>query len=147
MTEEPSEFEELLADPTEQFDKRSELLASIEAYSKAVPATAGFTPRQPTDGQGSGTTRVERAIRREVAEEIAQALLDFEANDIRGRADMSIDRAVAICREIGSKEPASIFQAIADPSAVERCPVRGYGDQWCMRPAQHDGKHEWAETP
>lgn len=39
-----------------------------------------------------------------VAEEIAQALLDFEADDIRGRADMNIDRAVAICREIGSKE-------------------------------------------
>ena len=45
-----------------------------------------------------------RAIRKQVAEEIAQALLDFEANDSRGRADMSIDRAVAICREIGAKE-------------------------------------------
>ena len=33
-------FEQLLADPNEQFDKRSELLASIEAYAKAVPATA-----------------------------------------------------------------------------------------------------------
>ena len=37
-------FEELLSDPNEQFDKRSELLASIEAYSKAVPATAGANP-------------------------------------------------------------------------------------------------------
>jgi hypothetical protein len=33
-------FEQLLGDPYEQFDRRSEILASIDAYAKAVPATA-----------------------------------------------------------------------------------------------------------
>src|SRR3546814_606638 len=46
---------------------------------------------------------IEATVRVQVAEEIAQALLDFEVNDSRGRADMGIDRAVAICREIGSR--------------------------------------------
>lgn len=44
------------------------------------------------------------AIRRQTAEEIAQSLEAFATNDTRGRADMSIDRAAAIAREIGNKE-------------------------------------------
>jgi hypothetical protein len=42
-----SEFERLLAAPYEQFDKRGEILASIEAYSKAVPSTASAAPPHP----------------------------------------------------------------------------------------------------
>lgn len=42
-----SAFEALLADPNEQFDKRSEILASIDAYSKAVPSTASAQTPQP----------------------------------------------------------------------------------------------------
>lgn len=38
-------FEELLADPTEQFDARSELLASVLAFESASPASAGSRPR------------------------------------------------------------------------------------------------------
>lgn len=34
-------FEDLLSDPNEQFDLRSELLASIVAYASAPPASAG----------------------------------------------------------------------------------------------------------
>jgi hypothetical protein len=49
-------------------------------------------------------TREARAIRKQVAEEIAQAFLNYMTNDILGRADISIDRAVAIVREIGTKE-------------------------------------------
>ncbi len=37
-------FDDLLADPLEQFDLRSELLASIFAYATAPPATAGTQP-------------------------------------------------------------------------------------------------------
>lgn len=37
-------FEEMLADPHEQFDGRSELLASIAAYAAAPPASAGIQP-------------------------------------------------------------------------------------------------------
>ena len=47
-------FEQLLADPGEQFDKRSEILASIDAYSKAVSSTASAVPK-PTVG-GYATT-------------------------------------------------------------------------------------------
>jgi hypothetical protein len=38
-------FEDLLADPLEQFDVRSELLASIFAYAAAPPAAAGTRPK------------------------------------------------------------------------------------------------------
>ena len=34
-------FEDMLADPHEQFDARSELLASIMSYAAAPPASAG----------------------------------------------------------------------------------------------------------
>lgn len=100
-----------------------------------------------------------RLGRKEAGEEIALALEEFAANDIRGRADMSIDRAASIAREIGSRpspdatsgrtdpeEPTSL-QTIADPGAIERCPVRGWGTvgSQCVRPARHDGKHEWEE--
>lgn len=40
-------FEDMLADPNEQFDLRSELLASITAYAAAPPASAGTQPREP----------------------------------------------------------------------------------------------------
>jgi len=40
-------FEEMLADPSEQFDLRSELLASIFAYAVAPPASAGIQPWEP----------------------------------------------------------------------------------------------------
>lgn len=40
-------FEDMLADPLEQFDLRSELLASIFAYAVAPPASAGIQPWQP----------------------------------------------------------------------------------------------------
>lgn len=40
-------FEAMLADPLEQFDLRSELLASIFAYATAPPASAGTQPWQP----------------------------------------------------------------------------------------------------
>lgn len=40
-------FEDMLADPLEQFDLRSELLASIMAYITAPPATVGTRPWQP----------------------------------------------------------------------------------------------------
>jgi len=40
-------FEDMLADPCEQFDLRSELLASIFAYAAAPPASAGIQPWQP----------------------------------------------------------------------------------------------------
>lgn len=43
------------------------------------------------------------AIRQQVAEQIAAALENFEANDPRGRADISIDRAAAMAREIGGE--------------------------------------------
>jgi hypothetical protein len=51
-------------------------------------------------------TREARAVRKQVAEEIALAFLNFMTNDILGRADISVDRAVAIAREIGSRDPA-----------------------------------------
>ncbi len=41
-------FEDLLADPNEQYDARSELLASILVYTSAPPASAGSKPWQPT---------------------------------------------------------------------------------------------------
>ncbi len=37
-------FEDMLADPLEQFDPRSELLASIAAYAAAPPACASSSP-------------------------------------------------------------------------------------------------------
>lgn len=37
-------FDDLLSDPLEQFDIRSELLASIFAYATAPSATAGMQP-------------------------------------------------------------------------------------------------------
>ena len=41
-------FEDMLADPDEQFDPRSELLASIAAYAAAPPASAGSqAPARP----------------------------------------------------------------------------------------------------
>lgn len=40
-------FEDMLADPGEQFDLRSELLASISAYAMAPPASAGTQPWEP----------------------------------------------------------------------------------------------------
>jgi hypothetical protein len=40
-------FDDLLTDPLEQFDLRSELLASIFAYAAAPEATAGTRPRRP----------------------------------------------------------------------------------------------------
>lgn len=42
-------FEDLLADPDEQFDARSELLASIVAYASAPPlAASGQRPADPS---------------------------------------------------------------------------------------------------
>jgi hypothetical protein len=38
-------FEQMLADPNEQFDTRSEVLASILRYAAAQPATAGSESR------------------------------------------------------------------------------------------------------
>jgi len=38
-------FDDLLRDPLEQFDIRSELLASIFAYATAPQATAGLQPQ------------------------------------------------------------------------------------------------------
>jgi hypothetical protein len=46
-------FEDLLADPHEQFDVRSELLASIFAYASAPPASAGTQPWQPAPAPGA----------------------------------------------------------------------------------------------
>ena len=43
-------FDELLADPGEQFDVRSELLASVLTYLSAPPATAGTQPWHPNVG-------------------------------------------------------------------------------------------------
>lgn len=43
-------FDELLADPSEQFDVRSELLASVLTYLSAPPATAGTQPWRPNAG-------------------------------------------------------------------------------------------------
>ena len=40
-------FEDMLADPCEQFDLRSELLASIFAYAAAPPASVGIQPWHP----------------------------------------------------------------------------------------------------
>jgi len=60
--------------------------------------------RDDVDEMHAHETREARAIRKQVAEEIALALEGFSENDIRGRADMSIDRAAQIAREIGSKE-------------------------------------------
>jgi hypothetical protein len=40
-------FAEMLADPYEQFDLRSELLASVFAYAAAPPASAGVQPWFP----------------------------------------------------------------------------------------------------
>lgn len=40
-------FEDMLADPREQFDPRSELLASISEYAAAPPASAGIKPWHP----------------------------------------------------------------------------------------------------
>jgi hypothetical protein len=54
--------------------------------------------------QARQETRVERAIRREVCSEIVMAFLEFEATDIRGRADINIERAIAMVREIGTRE-------------------------------------------
>lgn len=46
-------FEDLLADPYEQFDARSELLASILAYTSAPPASAGVHAWRPTPAPGA----------------------------------------------------------------------------------------------
>ena len=43
-------FDDLLTDPLELFDLRSELLASIFAYAAAPPATAGTQPWQSALG-------------------------------------------------------------------------------------------------
>jgi hypothetical protein len=43
-------FDELLADPNEQFDVRSELRASVLSYLSAPPATAGTKPWHPNVG-------------------------------------------------------------------------------------------------
>jgi hypothetical protein len=43
-------FDELLAEPSEQFDVRSELLASVLTYLSAPPATAGTQPWHPNVG-------------------------------------------------------------------------------------------------
>lgn len=77
MTETPgsSEFESLLAAPYEQFDKRSEILASIEAYSRAIPATAGGVVEVPKYTESDMKVLTEAALRlgrREAAEEIAR---------------------------------------------------------------------------
>ena len=46
-------FEELLAHPNEQFDLRSELLASILSYAAAPPASAGAQTWSPTVAAGT----------------------------------------------------------------------------------------------
>lgn len=40
LAEQTPTFEQILADPNEQFDRRYELLASIDAYGKATPKAA-----------------------------------------------------------------------------------------------------------
>lgn len=46
-------FEDLLSQPYEQFDLRSELLASILTYAAAPPASVGTQPWHPTAGSGA----------------------------------------------------------------------------------------------
>lgn len=48
-----STFERMLADPHEQFDLRSELLASIVAYAAAPPSAAGNHAAQAVATQAS----------------------------------------------------------------------------------------------
>lgn len=38
-----------------------------------------------------------------------------------------------------------VLLEVTNPDAVPRCPVIGRGDARCVRPARHDGRHEWEE--
>lgn len=60
-------FEDMLADPREQFDLRSELLASISEYAAAPPASAGIKPWHP---HGVPQPAPELAALRELLDEI-----------------------------------------------------------------------------
>lgn len=64
-------FEDMLADPHEQFDPRSELLASIAEYAAAPPASAGTEPpKLGTAWRLLNETRAERDKLREELDEI-----------------------------------------------------------------------------
>jgi hypothetical protein len=78
-------FEDMLADPREQFDPRSELLASISEYAAAPPTTAGIQPRHP------GAARVQPAPGLAAAGRPATSLEDAMLRNIDGLNDLVRD--------------------------------------------------------
>jgi hypothetical protein len=91
-------------------------------------AAAGFVVINPADP--------------EVIERVANVLKHRWGYDDPGRSsyDATARRALAA---LGGDQPAP--SAVANPDAIPRCPVRGYNDERCVRPALHDGHHEWWE--
>jgi hypothetical protein len=95
-------LEDMLADPREQSDLRSELLASISEYAAAPPASAGIQPRHP------GPARVQPAP--EMAAASAKSdRLEGQNEDLRSLVTVIIDEVSG-----WSRDPLDTDQLIAD---------------------------------
>jgi hypothetical protein len=99
-------FEDMLADPSEQFDLRSELLASISEYAAAPPASAGIKPWHP---HGVPQPAPELA-----AYEADIASLTGQRNRVSETADQlraqvrNLRDALERCRDAAGQSPAAV---------------------------------------
>lgn len=91
-------FEQMLADPNEQFDTRSEVLASILRYASALPASAGNRPAARAGGSVTIPTRDDG--RAEVEWWRAKAVgMEYEVARLRAEVAAAEQRALAFAAD------------------------------------------------